>query len=102
MPSIRISSMTTISAIAVVALLGGGALAQERRIDLKPGPGLQTFQSQCATCHSLDYVVLNSPFLDRAGWDAEVKKMVNAFGAPISAEDQKIIIDYLAASYAKP
>jgi len=94
--------MKTIGVVAGVALLASVALAQERRIEFKPGAGLQSFQAQCATCHSLDYVVLNSPFLDRAGWDAEVKKMVNAFGAPIGAEDQKIITDYLAANYGKP
>jgi len=92
----------TIGIVAVIALLAGAAVAQERRIEFRQGAGLQTFQAQCATCHSLDYVVLNSPFLDRAGWDAEVKKMVNAFGAPISAEDQKTIVEYLAANYGKP
>ena len=94
--------MKMIGIVGAVALIAGVAVAQERRIEFKPGAGLQTFQAQCATCHSLDYVVLNSPFLDRAGWDAEVKKMVNAFGAPISAEDQKAITDYLAANYGKP
>jgi cytochrome c5 len=88
--------------VAAALLLAGAALAQERRIAFKDGPGAQAFQGNCGTCHSLDYVVLNSPFLDRAGWDASVKKMVNAFGAPISADDQKAITDYLAANYGKP
>lgn len=90
------------AAVLAMALLCGIVLAQERRINFKEGAGVQALQGNCGTCHSLDYIVLNSPFLDRAGWDAEVKKMVNAFGAPISAEDQKAIIDYLAANYAKP
>jgi mono/diheme cytochrome c family protein len=90
------------TAVVAAALLCGIALAQERRIAFKEGAGLQALQGNCASCHSLDYIVLNSPFLDRAGWDAEVKKMVNAFGAPISAEDQKAITDYLATNYAKP
>lgn len=88
-------------AIAAAALVTGVALAQEKRIEFKDGPGLQPFQANCASCHSLDYIVLNSPFLDRAGWDAEVKKMVNAFGAPISAADQTAIIEYLATHYGK-
>ena len=92
--------MLAVSVLAA-ALAVGVALAQEKRIEFKEGPGLQPFQANCGTCHSLDYIVLNSPFLDRAGWDAEVKKMVNAFGAPISAADQAAIIDYLAQHYAK-
>jgi hypothetical protein len=44
---------------------------------------------------------MNSPFLNAAGWDAEVAKMINAFGAPISAADAKIIGDYLKANYGK-
>ena len=88
-------------AAAAVVLLAGGALAQEKRLAFKEGPSLQTFQANCGTCHSLDYIILNSPFLDKAGWDAEVKKMVNAFGAPISAADQAAIVDYLAQNYGK-
>ena len=94
---------TTIATLAVIAAVAatGAALAQEKRIAFKEGPGLQAFQANCNTCHSLDYVILNSPFLDRAGWDAEVKKMANAFGAPISAPDQAAITDYLAENYGK-
>jgi len=44
---------------------------------------------------------MNSPFLDRNGWDAEVKKMIGAYGAPISADDARAITDYLAQNYAK-
>jgi hypothetical protein len=29
---------------------------------------------------------MNSPFLNAAGWDAEVTKMIAAFGAPIQSE----------------
>ena len=92
---------TLVFALVAASFVAGVALAQERRIAFKDGPGLQAFQANCGTCHSLDYIVLNSPFLDRAGWDTSVKKMVNAFGAPISADDQKAITDYLAANYGK-
>jgi hypothetical protein len=92
---------SVVVAIAAIAMCAGVAVAQEKRIAFKDGPGLQAFQANCGTCHSLDYVVMNSPFLDRAGWDASVKKMINAFGAPISAEDAKTITDYLAQNYGK-
>ena len=45
---------------------------------------------------------LNSPFLDRKGWEAEVGKMIKAFGAPVKAEDVPAIVDYLAKNYGKP
>ena len=92
---------TLVVIAAASALAASLAVAQEKRIAFKDGPGAQQFQASCGTCHSLDYIVLNSPFLDKAGWDASVKKMVNAFGAPISAADQAAIIDYLAANYGK-
>ena len=87
--------------VLAATLCIGAAVAQEKRIAFKEGAGLQAFQANCGTCHSLDYVVMNSPFLDRAGWDASVKKMINAFGAPISAEDAQAITDYLAQNYGK-
>lgn len=88
-------------ALASAAMLAGSALAQEDKLQLKPGPGLQTLADNCAACHSLDYPQMNSPFLDKKGWEAEVTKMVKAFGAPVTPEDQAKIIDYLAANYGK-
>jgi hypothetical protein len=43
---------------------------------------------------------MNSPFLNAAGWDAEVAKMISAFGASIDQSDAKIIADYLKNNYA--
>ena len=42
---------------------------------------------------------MNSPYLNAAGWDAEVTKMIKAYGAPIEDADAKAIKDYLAANY---
>ena len=93
--------MKTILLIAALALAFGIVAAQERKIELKDGPGRAQVEANCGSCHSLDYIPLNSPILDRSGWDAEVTKMIKAFGAPISAEDAKLIVDYLAANYGK-
>ena len=59
------------------------------------GAGHDVVERDCKTCHSLDYVRFNAPFLDRQGWETEVNKMVKAFGAPIEPTDTKIIVDYL-------
>lgn len=53
-------------------------------------------------CHSLDYILMNSVFLDEKGWTAEVTKMVKTFGAPVEEADQQQIIAYLVESYCKP
>jgi sulfite dehydrogenase (cytochrome) subunit B len=92
--------MRSIALVAVTtAVMLGSAAAEERSVQLKPGPGLDKVASNCTGCHSLDYVQMNSPFLNAAGWDAEVAKMINAFGAPIDAADAKIIADYLKSNY---
>jgi mono/diheme cytochrome c family protein len=88
--------------IAVLALLAaGGALAQESKVKLVDGPGKDKAM-QCAACHSLDYIPMNSRFLDKAGWTAEANKMINVFGAPIPKEDVDAIASYLAQNYGKP
>jgi len=86
---------------ALAAAAGIGA-AQERRVELKDAPGRAQVEANCGSCHSLDYIQMNSPFLDRSGWDGSVTKMIKAFGAPINAEDAKAIVDYLGANYGKP
>jgi hypothetical protein len=90
--------LTLTLALAVAA---GIVIAQERRLDLKDGPGRAQVEANCGSCHSLDYVVMNSPFLDRNGWDGSVNKMIKVFGAPINADDAKAIIEYLSANYGK-
>ena len=58
-------------------------------------------QAVCSACHSLDYIVMNSPFQDKAAWEKTVKKMVNVMGAPLSPEDVAAIVAYLDAQYGK-
>jgi sulfite dehydrogenase (cytochrome) subunit B len=75
------------------------AVGQEKPVELKKAAGLDKVETNCAGCHSLDYIVMNSPFPNAALWDAEVTKMIKAFGAPISDADAKIIADYLKKNY---
>ena len=92
MRSVAIAAVMT--ALAVIS-----SAAEERPVQLKQGAGLDKVENNCAGCHSLDYVPMNSPFLNAAGWDAEVAKMINAFGAPIDQADAKTIADYLKSNY---
>jgi hypothetical protein len=52
-------------------------------------------------CHSLDYIPMNSVFLDRKGWEASVTKMIKVMGAPIGSEDVPAIVEYLSRHYGK-
>ncbi len=91
--------MRTFVIAVVAALIAAPAMADEQEIKLKPGPGLDKVEGNCAACHTLAYIPMNSPFLNAAGWNAEVTKMIKAMGAPISDADAKAIADYLAKNY---
>ena len=82
---------------AVLMILS--AAAEEKPVELKRAPGVERVEANCDACHSLDYIPMNSPFLNEAGWDAEVTKMINVFAAPIDQADGKIIVEYLNTNY---
>ncbi|MCK9913661.1 cytochrome c [Microbacteriaceae bacterium K1510] len=87
----------TIALAALVSLVATAATGQE--IKLKQAPGVDAVEANCQACHTLAYIPMNSPFLNAAGWDAEVTKMIKAFGAPIDDGDAKAIADYLKKNY---
>ena len=91
--------MRSISIAVMTAIMAMPAAADEKPVRLKQAPGLDKVESNCGACHSLDYIPMNSPFLNAAGWDAEVAKMINAFGASIDQADTKVIADYLKKNY---
>ena len=68
--------------------------------DLPPGPGRDQFAAQCLVCHSPRYV-LDQPVFPRKVWTAEVQKMVKAYGAMITPDEQKEIVDYLVYWHGK-
>ena len=44
---------------------------------------------------------MNSVYLNAAGWDAEVTKMIKAYGAPVDDADAAAIKAYLTKNYGK-
>ena len=88
--------------VGIVFLLALPALADESKVQLKDGAGKELITTYCAACHSLDYIQINAPFLDRKGWEATVNKMINVMGAPVKPEDAPLILDYLSQYYGKP
>jgi sulfite dehydrogenase (cytochrome) subunit B len=91
--------MRTLAIAAVTIVAISVAAAAEKPVQLKQAPGLDKVEANCGACHSLDYVPMNSPFLTAAQWDAEVAKMISAFGAPIDQADAQIISEYLKNNY---
>jgi mono/diheme cytochrome c family protein len=83
----------------MLAAISLPALADEMTVELKKAPGLDKVENNCGACHSLDYIPMNSPYFDKAGWTAEVNKMIKAYGAPVDEADAKDIIDYLTKNY---
>jgi cytochrome c5 len=77
------------------------AAAGESQTVLKDGQGKNLVMSQCAMCHSLDYITMNATILDRAGWEKTVGKMIDVMGAPIDDTNKQVIVDYLARNYGK-
>jgi hypothetical protein len=93
-----VDAMWRVLTIAVVVLLACNAQPQEN-VALKPGLGRDVVELRCGAYHSLDYLTMNAPFLDRKGWEAVVNKMVIIFKAEIEPTDTKIIVDYLVTNY---
>jgi mono/diheme cytochrome c family protein len=86
--------------LTAVTLIGALALAGEELIQLREGSGRDLTAARCAICHSLDYIPANAPVMDRGGWQKGIQKMRDKFGAPITDEEARQILDYLAGSYA--
>ena len=77
-------------------------------VDLPPGdrmfpdgPGADAINNNCLACHSADHV-LNQPLLSKEAWEEIVKKMVTAYKAPISPDDERQIVDYLVKTKSAP
>ncbi|WOX07120.1 SorB family sulfite dehydrogenase c-type cytochrome subunit [Microbulbifer pacificus] len=67
---------------------------------LKPGPGMDVANRNCAICHSVDYIYMQPP-LTSEQWTATVMKMKNAFGAPIPDNEVATIVNYLLSQNGK-
>jgi cytochrome c553 len=100
--------------ILALALLAAAALAPTAawvqdltpltsvNVDLPAGdrqfPGgteADAINNNCLACHSAN-MVLNQPALPKATWEAEVRKMINIYKAPVDDADVASIVAYLA------
>jgi hypothetical protein len=106
----RRSTLLALLAIAGAGLALGAGPGSAKPIPYKappetaklaPGPNLDSAEGYCAACHSVDYITTQPRSVGAGFWQAEVTKMIKAYGAPIPDEDAKKIVDYLNATYRK-
>jgi len=64
--------------------------------EIAEGPNVEAYRKDCLTCHTARYVSMQ-PRFSKTVWQNEVKKMVDAYGAPIPEADQALIVEYLVA-----
>jgi mono/diheme cytochrome c family protein len=95
-----------LAAVAALSLGSAGAAPvsytlPDEAAAFKPGPNLDVVQSNCAACHSADYINTQprGAKFKRDFWQAEVTKMIKVYGAPIDDADVPKIVEYLAATY---
>jgi mono/diheme cytochrome c family protein len=76
--------------------LGPGMnLPPPKPVALPDGPGKDLVATRCAVCHDLERVAVKR---GKDAWPAIIADMAER-GAPVTAEDAKIIADYLAANF---
>ena len=67
---------------------------------LRDGEGRDLTVGRCVICHSVEYIPANAPAMDRATWQKTIQKMKDRYGAPITDEEARQILDYLSANYS--
>ena len=67
---------------------------------LRDGAGRDLTIGRCIICHSVEYIPSNAPAMNRVAWQKTIQKMKEKFGAPITDEEAKQILDYLDANYS--
>lgn len=70
-------------------------------VKLRPSklPGFGIATAKCAICHSADYIAYQPPGMNQSQWTAEVSKMHSTYGAPIDADEMRLVGIYLTATY---
>jgi hypothetical protein len=87
--------LLVLSCLCVLSAQDAGA----QDIQLQEAPGRDLVVARCSICHSVDYVQMNASVFDRGGWQKSVRKMIDTFGAPVSEDDARRIVEYLDNNY---
>ena len=93
-----VAAVLTLGALNLHAALNEDVEVPYVPFEIKMGKNFDVVQANCLTCHSFGYI-LNQGKQPRSFWKEKVEKMVDAFKAPITKEDQEKIIVYLDEQY---
>jgi mono/diheme cytochrome c family protein len=96
------AALAALSAVLAAATYSNAprAAAATEPIELRDGAGRDLTVGRCIVCHSVEYIPSNAPAMNRAAWQKTIQKMKDRFGAPITDEEAKQILDYLDANYS--
>ena len=102
MRAARLTLGLTAGALPVLAASGALWAAGAAEItELKEAPGRDLTVGRCSICHSVEYIPGNVPAMNRAAWQKSIQKMRERFGAPVSDDEARQILDYLDANYSR-
>ena len=91
---------STSLALLSAGLMASAVAAAAEVTDLSEGAGRDLTVGRCIICHSVEYIPSNAPAMNRSAWQKTIQKMKDRFGAPITDEEAKQILDYLDAHYS--
>lgn len=101
---IRMSCIVVVSSYTLLGQVDAATRTIElppETAQLKPSslPGYSIARGKCAVCHSLDYILYQPPDMTQAQWTAEAQKMQRSYGAPLDADEIRLVGIYLATVY---
>lgn len=97
---LRVRGRAAVLAMFLAAASAAHASPPQEFTQLADGAGRDLTVGRCIVCHSLEYIPSNAPAMDRAAWQKTIQKMRERFGAPLTDEEAREVLDYLAANYS--
>jgi sulfite dehydrogenase (cytochrome) subunit B len=80
--------------------VGPAFAAAGEMTQLMEGRGRDLTVGRCIICHDLEYIPANAPAMNRGAWQKTIQKMRERFGAPITDDEARQILEYLDANYS--
>lgn len=93
---IRVTRLMLLAA-AVILVAPDPSMGQHAE-KIPEGPGAELVAAKCALCHDLGNITRIRQ--SREEWEDTIKVMVRR-GAPVSPEEEKVILDYLTKHYGR-
>ena len=81
----------------VVALLSLGLSGVVVAADKEPTACMDLYLKRCDECHYMDRVCKQLGERSASGWEKTINRMVKKRGAEVSEDEQKILVECLAA-----